>query len=191
MNFYYKCASILDSLDAKKGSVKSLVGALPEADRKRGAALVIETLKCACCTKRVRGLPPPETLLLTPSHTVTDRPVLLDVIKASKLLEQEKKQLSQQNLALLLVHDVLLGKGIQAGEGPIKQAILRHKTRMKAELVMIKVKRGVARDEDLAPQSDSSHSLRWVRINTNVSTKEVVTSILRRRGFIHQHAVEV
>lgn len=119
-----------------------------------------------------------------------DRPVLLDVIKASKLLEQEKSHLSQQNLVLLLVHDVLLGKGIQAGDGPIKQAVLRHKTRMKAELVMIKVKRGIARDEDLAPQSLSSTSPRWIRINTNVSTKEAVTGTLRCRGFIHQHAVE-
>lgn len=119
----------------------------------------------------------------------TDRPVLLDVIKASRLLEQEKKQLSQHNLALLLVHDVLFGKGIQAGDGPIKQAVLRHKTRMKAELVMIKVKRGITRDEDLAPQSDSN-SPRWARINTNVSTKETVTSTLRRRGFIHQFTIE-
>jgi putative methyltransferase len=106
------------------------------------------------------------------------------------LLEQEKKNLLQPNLALLLVHDVLFGKGIQAGDGPIRQAVLRHKTRMKAELVMIKVKRGIARDEDLAPQSESSGSPRWVRINTNVSTKEAVTSTLRHRGFIHQHAVE-
>jgi putative methyltransferase len=128
--------------------------------------------------------------LLTHRTTPIDRPVLLDVIKASKLFEQEKKHLSQQNLVLLLVHDVLFGKGIQAGEGPIKQAVLRHKTRMKAELVMIKVKRGIARDKDLAPQSDSSHSPRWVRINANVSTKEVVMDVLRRRGFIHQHAVE-
>lgn len=116
--------------------------------------------------------------------------MLLNVIKASKLLEQEKKHLSQHNLALLLVHDVLFGKGIQAGDGPIKQAVLRHKTRMKAELVMIKVKRGIARDEDLAPRSNSSNSPRWVRINTNVSTKETVTSTLRRRGFISQFTVE-
>jgi putative methyltransferase len=186
MNFYYKCASILDSLDAKQGSIKSLVATLPEADRKRGAALVIETLKCAF-GQTCKGLP---KTLLTCRTTSIDRPVLLDVINASKLLEQEKKHLSKQNLVLPLVHDVLLGKGIQAGDGPIKQAVLRHKTRMKAELVMVKVKRGVARDEDLASQSDSLISPRWVRINTNVSTKEAVTGILRRRGFIHQHAVE-
>jgi len=122
--------------------------------------------------------------------TSIDRLVLLDVINASRLVEQEKKHLSQQNLVLLLVHDVLFGKGIQAGDGPIKQAVLRHKTRMKAELVKVKVKRGISRDEDLAPQNDSSNFPRWARVNTNVSTKEAVTGILRRRGFMHQHDIE-
>jgi hypothetical protein len=46
MNFYFQAASVLDNVDAKKGSVKGLLAALPEKDRKRTAALVIETLKC-------------------------------------------------------------------------------------------------------------------------------------------------
>jgi 25S rRNA (cytosine2278-C5)-methyltransferase len=46
MNFYLKAAEILDRLDAKQGSIKGLVGLLPEKDRKRVAALIIETLKC-------------------------------------------------------------------------------------------------------------------------------------------------
>jgi 25S rRNA (cytosine2278-C5)-methyltransferase len=59
------------------------------------------------------------------------------------------------NLALLLVHDLLFSRGgIQAGDGPIKQAILKHKTRLHSELVKIKVKRGVKNDEDLAQSED-------------------------------------
>jgi 25S rRNA (cytosine2278-C5)-methyltransferase len=46
MNFYKECATILARLEEKKGSIKSLVGTMPEKDRKRAAALVIETLKC-------------------------------------------------------------------------------------------------------------------------------------------------
>jgi hypothetical protein len=46
MNFYKNCAGILAKLEEKRGSIKSLVGTLSEKDRKRGAALVIETLKC-------------------------------------------------------------------------------------------------------------------------------------------------
>lgn len=46
MNFYFEAAKALDRLDAKKGSIKGVIGLLPEKDRKRTAALVIETLKC-------------------------------------------------------------------------------------------------------------------------------------------------
>jgi hypothetical protein len=52
------------------------------------------------------------------------------------------------------VHDTLLANGIQAGDGPIKQAILRHKTRLKSELQRIKIKRGVKSDLELAQTSD-------------------------------------
>ena len=47
MNFYFDTAKALDKLDAKQGSIKSIIGALAEKDRKRAAALVIDTLKCA------------------------------------------------------------------------------------------------------------------------------------------------
>ncbi len=47
MNFYFDAAKILDRLDAKEGSIKSIITTLPEKSRKRTSALVIETLKCA------------------------------------------------------------------------------------------------------------------------------------------------
>ena len=46
MNFYFSAAQVLDRLDAKQGSIKGLIATLPEKDRKRTSALVIETLKC-------------------------------------------------------------------------------------------------------------------------------------------------
>ncbi len=46
MNFYFDAARIMDRLDAKQGSVKSLLSTISEKSRKRTAALVIETLKC-------------------------------------------------------------------------------------------------------------------------------------------------
>lgn len=45
-SFYFEAAKTLDRLDAKQGSIKSVLATLPEKDRKRTAALVIETLKC-------------------------------------------------------------------------------------------------------------------------------------------------
>lgn len=46
MNFYFEAAKTLDRLDAKHGSIKGIIATLPENNRKRTAALVIETLKC-------------------------------------------------------------------------------------------------------------------------------------------------
>ena len=46
MNFYFEAVNVLDKLDAKKGSIKGVLASVPEKNRKRTAALVIETLKC-------------------------------------------------------------------------------------------------------------------------------------------------
>jgi putative methyltransferase len=79
---------------------------------------------------------------------------LRDVIAAADLLRQERK-IKSLNLALVLVHDLLLTSGgIQAGDGPIKQAVLRHKTRLRGELQRVKIKRGVSSNTDLARLGD-------------------------------------
>lgn len=46
MNFYFEAAGVLDKLDAKQGSIKGVIATVAEKNRKRTAALVIETLKC-------------------------------------------------------------------------------------------------------------------------------------------------
>ncbi|KAG8813089.1 hypothetical protein FRC18_002675 [Serendipita sp. 400] len=171
MNFYKSCADILQRLSDKKGSIKSLVGSLPEKDRKRAAALVIETLKY--------------------------QPLLLSVIEASGILRDEKKLLRDRNLVLVLVHDLLLSKGgIQMGDGPVKQAVLKHKTRLNAEFVKEKVKHGVSRTEDLAKssvpndtdESQGGNLRRWVRINTLRTTEKEVMGILSSQGFKYVEA---
>ena len=80
--------------------------------------------------------------------------MLADVINASKLLQEEKKRITSFNLALVLVHDTLLSNGIQAGDGPLKQAVLRHKTRLHGEFQKIKIKKGVKMNEELAQAGD-------------------------------------
>ncbi len=69
-------------------------------------------------------------------------------------MTHERKKLTSLNLALLLVHDLLFAQGIQAGDGPIKQAILRHKTRLRGELEKEKIKRGARSHKDLAQSGD-------------------------------------
>ncbi len=46
MDFYLKAAKIIDDLDARKGSIKSLCLTTNTNTAKRTYALVLETLKC-------------------------------------------------------------------------------------------------------------------------------------------------
>ncbi|OJA11980.1 hypothetical protein AZE42_10675 [Rhizopogon vesiculosus] len=164
MNFYFEASEILNRLDAKEGSIKGILATLPENNRARTAALVIETLKY--------------------------KSVLSDVIQTSKLLVEEKKKITSFNLALVLVHDTLLANGIQAGDGPIKQAILRHKTRLRSELQRIKIKRGVKSDLELAQTGDDRAAKipRYVRVNTSLWSTEEAVQFYTKRGFQLQGA---
>lgn len=86
------------------------------------------------------------------THTI-DKAVLNEAIDAANLLKEEKK-LKPRNLVLILVHDLLLSGGIQAGDGPLKQAVLRHKTRLNSEFTRIKIKHGVKSTSELAQAGD-------------------------------------
>ncbi|KAI6025115.1 hypothetical protein PISMIDRAFT_90082 [Pisolithus microcarpus 441] len=160
MDFYFQAASVLDRLDSKQGSIKSVLASFPESSRARTAALVIETLKY--------------------------KAALTEVINASRILLEERKIRSLNlNLALVLVHDLLLSRGIQAGDGPIKQAILRHKTRLRSELQRIKIKRGVKSDHELANNGDARAARipRYVRVNTCLWTTEEAIRHYQEKGF--------
>ncbi|KAH9928696.1 S-adenosyl-L-methionine-dependent methyltransferase [Fomitopsis serialis] len=158
MNFYFEAAKVLDKLDSKKGSIKGIIATVAEKDRKRTAALVIETLKY--------------------------KPVLNEVLDATKLLKEERK-ITSRNLALLLIHDLLLANGIQAGDGPIKQGVLRHKTRLHGEFTRIKIKRGAKTNAELAQTDDSraAHIPRYVRVNRNCWTVEDAIETFGSRGY--------
>jgi putative methyltransferase len=75
-------------------------------------------------------------------------------------LKQEKK-ITSHSLALVLVHDLLLAGGIQAGDGPVKQALLRHKTRLRGEWQRLKIKRGAKTDGEMAV-ADDVRAGRWL-----------------------------
>ncbi|KAF8207171.1 S-adenosyl-L-methionine-dependent methyltransferase [Mycena galopus ATCC 62051] len=177
MNFYFEAAKTLDRLEAKQGSIKGILATLPEKDRKRTAALVIETLKF--------------------------KVVLSDVIQTAQLMKEERKKLTSLNLALVLVHDLLLAGGIQAGDGPIKQAVLRHKTRLSGEFKKLKIKRGVTADADLAQSGDARAGIafrsqftqswylfdtaqipRYVRVNTTMWSLADAVKYFTSQGFV-------
>lgn len=107
MNFYYEASRVLDDLEAKQGSIKGLLARVSAVNRKRMTAAVIETLKCEmkhCLTQSC----------LT-NHCPSDKPTLLEIINASSIMKLEKKHIPKLNLCLLLVHDLLFARGIQAG----------------------------------------------------------------------------
>lgn len=60
----------------------------------------------------------------------------------------------KRSLALVLIHDLLFTKrGIPVNsQAPLKQCITRHQARLKAELVKIKIKKGVTSNEELVSQ---------------------------------------
>ncbi|OJT13761.1 25S rRNA (cytosine-C(5))-methyltransferase rcm1, partial [Trametes pubescens] len=158
MNFYFEAVTVLDKLDAKKGSIKGVIASVPEKNRKRTAALVIETLKY--------------------------KQVLSDVIDAAQLLKQERK-INSRNLALVLVHDLLLARGIQAGDGPIKHAILRHRTRLQSELTRLKIKRGAKSNSELAQTDDARAAAipRYIRVNRTCWSSNDALKTLKAQGY--------
>ena len=123
--------------------------------------------------------------ILTSTGRVADKAVLNDVIDAAKLLKEEKK-LKSRNLTLVLIHDLLMSGGIQAGEGPIKQAILRHKTRLNSEFTRIKIKQGVKSTNELAQKADDRAAKipRYVRVNTTCWTMDEAMEEFSGRGFV-------
>ncbi|KAF8896221.1 S-adenosyl-L-methionine-dependent methyltransferase [Infundibulicybe gibba] len=159
MNFYFEAAATLDRLDAKQGSIKGVLATLPEKNRKRTAALVIETLKY--------------------------KSALVEIINVSGLLAAERK-LTSLNLALVLVHDLLLSNGsIQAGDGPVKQAVLRHKTRLNGEFQKLKIRHGAKSNADLAHTGDgrAAQIPRYVRVNTSMWSTEAAIEYFMKKGF--------
>ena len=114
---------------------------------------------------------------------------------------KEERKLTSFNLALVLVHDLLIGKGIQAGDGPIKQAVLRHKTRLHGEFQKLKIKRGALSNSQLAQNADeragvwhkiavvqsadrfSASIPRYVRVNTSLWSTEDAIQYYLSRGF--------
>ncbi len=98
--------------------------------------------------------------VISMNHRVlSDKPALVTIIERTGLIESEKKHLKSKNLAYLLVHDLLFSRGIQAGDGPIKQSILRHKARLHAELTKLKIQRGVTANEALSIQPSGGSKL--------------------------------
>uniref|UniRef100_UPI00398ECCAB 28S rRNA (cytosine-C(5))-methyltransferase n=1 Tax=Pristiophorus japonicus TaxID=55135 RepID=UPI00398ECCAB len=160
MALYVKAAAILEQLEGKQGSVKTLVYNSGHQNIKQLFALVCETLKYT--------------------------PVLKDIISTTNLLKKEKKL--QMNVAKLLVYDLLFGKGLKCG-GNWKALIMKHRSQLQSALARLKVKRKVSRNEDLIETKASSikgcQLPRYVRVNWLKNNMEDVIDYFKREGYTY------
>ncbi|XP_034027602.1 probable 28S rRNA (cytosine-C(5))-methyltransferase [Thalassophryne amazonica] len=157
MALYLKAAEILEKAEKKHGALKTLVYDSKFTNVKQLLALVCQTHKYSS--------------------------VLQEIIESSRLLKHTKLKL---HLAKVLVFDLLLGPGLKCG-GSWKTLMMKHRPRLQAELVRIKVKHKVSRNEDLLPiQVLPDHHLpRYVRVNTLKTTMEDAVDYLKRDGFCY------
>ncbi|CAO3617162.1 unnamed protein product [Cunninghamella blakesleeana] len=160
MNFYQHAGQIIDKLSRHEGTIKGLVIGDPKVrDKKKMYALVCETLKY--------------------------KAVLNEIIDTTNICTIEKKL--KRSLALVLIHDLLFTKrGIPVNsQAPLKQCITRHQARLKAELVKIKIKKGVTSNEELVSQKARDAVLipRYVRVNQHKSTVDDMIKSFEKEGY--------
>lgn len=157
MALYVKAAEILEKAEKKQGALKTLVYDSKFPNIKQLFALVCETHKFSS--------------------------ILQEIIEATKLLKQTKLQM---HLAKVLVYDLLMGQGVKCG-GSWKAMMMKHRSRLQAELARMKIKQKVSRNEDLLPasvQQPAGEQLpRYVRVNTLKTTMEDAVDYLKRDGF--------
>ncbi|KAJ3275353.1 putative 28S rRNA (cytosine-C(5))-methyltransferase [Terramyces sp. JEL0728] len=154
-SFYDVAAKIIQKLSEQKGTIKSLVMAEKTTDKKLLYAIICETLKY--------------------------RIVIEEIMEKSGVVKQEKKL--GKYLLTVLIYDLLFGKGRITG--PYKEKILRHKTRLNAELVKVKIKRGCKDNKDLIPEHIRNAIVipRYVRVNTiKISVPEAIKHF-EKKGF--------
>lgn len=114
--------------------------------------------------------------------TLKYKDYVMKIIKSSKIKESPgiKRLKLSDNMLCLLVYDLVFSKGrIQSGKHPIKDEILKHKTRLHSEFIKMKLKYKVTAIEDLPNVKglDDETPVRWFRINTiKISVPEFFSS---------------
>ncbi|SCW01955.1 LAFE_0E10946g1_1 [Lachancea fermentati] len=100
------------------------------------------------------------------------KPYLDEILKKSGIFKDIPKKKGKpafsKGTITLLVHDLLLSKSkrIQMGKHPIKDFVLKHKTRLQSELVRLKIKMKVTDlSQLLKDDSNDMTPVRWIRIN--------------------------
>ncbi|XP_038832512.1 28S rRNA (cytosine-C(5))-methyltransferase-like [Salvelinus namaycush] len=157
MALYAKAAEILEKVEMKQATVKTLVYDSKFQNIKQLFALVCETQKFSS--------------------------ILQEIIESTKILKQTKIKM---NLAKVLVYDLVIGKGLKCG-GAWKVLMMKHRSRLQAALARMKIKQKVSRNQDLLSSSlqqpEGDQLPRYVRVNTLKTTVEDAIDYFKREGF--------
>ncbi|XP_062309733.1 probable 28S rRNA (cytosine-C(5))-methyltransferase [Osmerus eperlanus] len=157
MALYKNASEILEKVERKKGTVKTLVYDSKFQNIKQLFALVCETQKFSS--------------------------VIQEIIDSTQLLKKTKLKM---NLAKVLVYDLLIGQGLKCGGG-WKVVLMKHRSALHAALARMKIKKKVSRNQDLLPiavQNPEGDELpRYVRVNTLKTKVEDVVDYFKRDGF--------
>ncbi|CCD25842.2 rRNA (cytosine-C5-)-methyltransferase RCM1 NDAI_0G00660 [Naumovozyma dairenensis CBS 421] len=159
MNFYRDATWVLEYVEQQEAKGR-ISGSL-------------QTLVLQSCTKY--------KLKCNPKHVyaVIDscwkyKPYLEKVMKKSGILDdipkKKGKPMYSRLTLMLLCHDLLFSKSkrIQMGKHPIKEYVLKHKSRLHSELVRLKLKLKVKNLSEIVDNNDSTEDVtpvRWIRIN--------------------------
>ncbi|CAN3364687.1 25S rRNA (cytosine(2278)-C(5))-methyltransferase [Diutina catenulata] len=129
------------------------------------------------------------------------KPYIEEVIKKSGIKKELRRKCSD-SLLLLLVYDLAFtpqGR-IQSGKHPLKEEMLKHKTRLQAEVTKLKIRHKVKSLAELAVEENEDESpVRWFRLNpmlaepTTLATDPLLSKLepvggwdqLKRSGYIY------
>lgn len=127
----------------------------------------------------------PKHLYALVSSTLKYKPFLDYIIKKTHLMVDAKKAKLPQDIAMMLIHDLLFSKSkrIQSKQHAWKDVIIKNKPRLEAALVRLKIKHNVQNLEDLIEEDDTP--VRWFRTNI---MKTNTTSLLNE--FKHLQKVD-
>uniref|UniRef100_H2Z201 SAM-dependent MTase RsmB/NOP-type domain-containing protein n=1 Tax=Ciona savignyi TaxID=51511 RepID=H2Z201_CIOSA len=165
MALYKSAEEVLTQVTTYKSSVKKSLFASKFKNPKQLAALVMETLKY--------------------------KVILEEILEQTKLLKQSKGV--SHNLALFLLYDFLIGKGIQCG-GKLKKFVSSRKSMLNSAFARMKIRKKVAKNEDLI---ETKHPLlpKYLRVNTLTTTFKKMVVALEKDGYsqvdINENEIEL
>lgn len=107
----------------------------------------------------------PKHIYALVSSTLRYKPFIQKIMQKTKIVQLEKKAKIPEPIFMLMIHDLLFSKSkrIQSKQHAWKDAIIRNRPRLEAELARLKIKHKVKSLDELIEDDDTP--VRWFRTN--------------------------